>query len=156
LQVSISKTRLSFYSSVPKLISREAGVSELYSTRLLFSTTPFRLLTVSFYNPSARTTQKTQPLLLTRRVYWSVISQWTSFCYMCTFSGNVLTESFPSNWYTLQVIFSISRCITKHCLETNHHHILSNPYLLTIHDCLFISFRFYYLCSSNEIVGSVT
>jgi hypothetical protein len=31
-----------------------------------------RLLTMSFYNPSARTTQKTQPLLLRRRVYWSV------------------------------------------------------------------------------------
>jgi hypothetical protein len=29
-------------------------------------------LSLSFYNPSARTRQKTQPLLLRKRVYWSV------------------------------------------------------------------------------------
>jgi hypothetical protein len=37
-----------------------------------FITTSSYLLTVSSYNTSVRTTQNTQPLLLTRRVYWSV------------------------------------------------------------------------------------
>jgi hypothetical protein len=48
-----------------KHTSWQAGVSNttLFSTRFASS--------VSFYNSSARTTQKTQPLLLTRRVYWS-------------------------------------------------------------------------------------
>jgi hypothetical protein len=59
-----------FYSSAPKLIFWQAVVSKLDSSLLCYSAWS-RLLTVSFYNPSARTTQKMQPLLR-RRVYWSV------------------------------------------------------------------------------------
>jgi hypothetical protein len=42
-----------------KIISRLAGVPELGSIRLLFSTIPFRLLSVFFCSPSAGTTKKT-------------------------------------------------------------------------------------------------
>jgi hypothetical protein len=42
-------------------------------TSLLCYSTRMRLLTVSFYNPSALTTQKTQLRFLRRRVYWSVV-----------------------------------------------------------------------------------
>jgi hypothetical protein len=41
--------------------------SATHSTRLLLYSNWSCLLTVSFYKPSARTTQKTRPLLLTRR-----------------------------------------------------------------------------------------
>jgi hypothetical protein len=38
----------------------------------LLSSTQSRLLAMSFYDPSARTIQKTQSLLLRRGVYWSL------------------------------------------------------------------------------------
>jgi hypothetical protein len=40
-----------------------------YSRLLCYTPISSRLLTASFYNPSARDTQKTQPLLLRRRIY---------------------------------------------------------------------------------------
>jgi hypothetical protein len=74
LRLSIPKTRL---HSVPPPPSSHPGrlasrISTLHFWLLfstLYSTTSSPLLIVSFYNTSARTTQKTQPLLLTRRVY---------------------------------------------------------------------------------------
>jgi hypothetical protein len=45
--------------------------SRLDYSRLLLCTLS-RLLTVPFYNPSARTTQKIEPVLLRRRVYGSI------------------------------------------------------------------------------------
>jgi hypothetical protein len=55
-------------SSAHKLISRQSGVSKLDSTSVLYSF----VASVSFYNPSSRTTQKTQSVLLTRCVYRAV------------------------------------------------------------------------------------
>jgi hypothetical protein len=56
-----------FNSSAPKLISWQAGVPklDLHSLGLV-------AYSVLFYNHSARTTQKTHPLLLRRHVCWSV------------------------------------------------------------------------------------
>jgi uncharacterized membrane-anchored protein len=64
-----SEDSTQFNSSAPKLVSRQAGVSKLDSSLLDYSTRS-RLLTVSFYNHSARTTQKTISLLVRRFVYW--------------------------------------------------------------------------------------
>jgi hypothetical protein len=65
-----SHMKSSRYSLIPFLpLSCSFQIRRLDS-RLLFSTRS-RLLTMSLHNPSARTTQKTQPLLLRRRFYWS-------------------------------------------------------------------------------------
>jgi hypothetical protein len=70
LRLPILKTQ---HNSIPLLPSSYPGrLVSWDSTRLHFSMTLSHLVTVSFYNPLARTTQKTQPLLLRRRVYWSV------------------------------------------------------------------------------------
>jgi hypothetical protein len=72
------------------------------------------------HNHVARTTQKTQPLLLRRRVYWPVAWQWTSYCCGVRFRGDVFTESFPSSgsirhsinmkaYFGIQVIVLIDR-----------------------------------------------
>jgi hypothetical protein len=61
-----------FNSSAPKLISRQAGVSKLDSQLVLCCWT-------RLYSHSARAMQKTQHLLLKRRVYWSVAYQWMSY-----------------------------------------------------------------------------
>jgi hypothetical protein len=74
---------------------------------------------MSFYNPSARATQKTQPSLSMRRVYWSVSYQWTSFCCMHTLRGNVFTESSLSSGYIQSL--RIARCV-----QQNYHNLFHN------------------------------
>jgi hypothetical protein len=82
LQLPIPKTGL---NSVPLLPGscpcRLASRSSTYHFRLDYSTsaTPltapsllFKRPSLSLYNPSARTPQKTRSVLLRRRVYWSV------------------------------------------------------------------------------------
>jgi hypothetical protein len=60
------------FNSMPSSYpGRLASRNSTLHFRLLFYTWS-RLLNVSLHNPSARTTQKTQPILLRRRVYWSV------------------------------------------------------------------------------------
>jgi hypothetical protein len=111
-QLADSKDSTQFSSCAPRFIPWQAGVSKLdsalYAARLSFSTWS-RLLTVSFYDPSARTTQKTASLLLRRLVYWSVAYQLTSLCCTHTVRGTVFTESLPSNGYTSQNIHNISK-----------------------------------------------
>jgi hypothetical protein len=78
-------------------------------TRLYSSTRLGRVFWLSFYNPSARATQKKQPVLLRRRVYWSVAYQWTSFCCTRALRENVFTESLPSNGYTCHNIKHLNK-----------------------------------------------
>jgi hypothetical protein len=93
-------THISFLA--PKLISCQAGFSKLdfpLSTTILFSPTPSRLLTVSFYNPSARTILKTACIVyeacLPRRCLAIDVLLLHAYA-----SRSVYTESLPSSGYT--------------------------------------------------------
>jgi hypothetical protein len=91
-----------FRSSAPKLISRQGGVSKLgpsLETRLLNYSCSLLLKrpSLSLYNPSARTKRKIQPILLRRRIYWSVTLQWMSYCRMSVCCGNGFTEPLRIN-----------------------------------------------------------
>jgi hypothetical protein len=108
-------------SSAPKLISRQAGVSKLDRSlpTLLLCFYYLVASSVSFYNPSARTTQKTQPLLLTRRVTAPLPINKRPVVPRVCFCGNVFSESLPSNEYTRHNIHTLTyypvNC-TTHCL----------------------------------------
>jgi hypothetical protein len=70
LQLPIMMTQLSSSPLLPSsYLGRLASQTQLFISDYCSWS---HLLTVSFYNPSAWITQKTQPLLLRRRVYWSV------------------------------------------------------------------------------------
>jgi hypothetical protein len=60
---------------------------------------------VSFYNPSAQTTQKTEPLLLRRRDYWSVISNGRSSVACVRLAGTCL----PSRCLAMSLHLKISK-----------------------------------------------
>jgi hypothetical protein len=75
------RTHAATHNTIPLLPSSYSGRLASRSSTFHFwhdyssttsLTTPSRLLTMSFYNTTARTIQKTQPLLSRRRVYWSV------------------------------------------------------------------------------------
>jgi hypothetical protein len=90
----ISNSEDSIQSSTPKFISRQGYVS--------------------FYNSSARTTQKTLSLLLRRCVYWSVA------CYTRTLRGNVFTVSLHSNGYTRHDMYTCTK-FHKYCHAANNY-----------------------------------